>query len=385
MLIPNLLPRLNVEYPLNDFIYSLSYLTSRKHPYQRIHKLFGHDRIFFANHARTGLRLVLSALDLPNNSHIGVQPYNCHTVFQAISRAGHKPVFIDIGADYTLDRQDLLNKVNRIDALIVTHLFGIPADLDEISDIAVDIPIIEDCAHSFLSTYKGRLTGTFGDASIFSFGPAKFPSIGKGGYVLINNNTLHIKFTSLYKELHSNSIWTEITNVYKNLMMSTAYKRPIYGLFSYPIGKKIDNKIDFAGKFAFQDAKGLNSNISLYFRKFDSFSHYFERQRSNAEFLINELQGKFEVIRDTETKRLNFFLFPLRAKNRDYLIDFCLKREIELGKHFSDAIHWAEKYGYIRGSCPKAENTVEEILAIPCHYNYPRKSITKAADCLKRI
>ncbi len=51
----------------------------------------------------------------------------------------------------------------------MVHTFGRPADMDSISRVANDIPVIEDCAHSLLSEYKGRITGTMGVASFFSF------------------------------------------------------------------------------------------------------------------------------------------------------------------------------------------------------------------------
>jgi dTDP-4-amino-4,6-dideoxygalactose transaminase len=326
----------------------------------------------------------LSALDLPKNSRIGVQAYTCHTVFQAISKAGHIPYFIDIGENYTLDLKDLKKKADKIDALIITHMFGIPADFDEIKNIVPEIPIIEDCAHSFLSTYKEKLTGTLGDASIFSFGTAKFPSIGKGGYVVINNERIFRNFRALYKQLPSNSMITEIINIHKNFIMSIAAKRPFYGLLTYSFGKKLDKKFDFGNKFSFKEANGLNSNISLLFRKFDSFPRYYEKQRLNAKYIIDNLEGKFEFVRDSKIRKGNFFLLPVRIKEGDILIRTFYKHGIEIGKHFSNSIQWAKNFGYEEGFCPNSEKIVEKIFSIPCHYNYPTKNLIRIANYLDK-
>ena len=121
-----------------------------------IKTLFNNGRIFYVNHGRTGIRLALSALELPEGSRVGVQVFNCHTVFNAIKTAGYNPVFIDITDQFQIDIDDLKKKSNKIDALIITHLFGIPADIDKVYDILSDIPVIEDCAHSFLSKYHKK-------------------------------------------------------------------------------------------------------------------------------------------------------------------------------------------------------------------------------------
>jgi dTDP-4-amino-4,6-dideoxygalactose transaminase len=178
---PNLIPRFNSDYKFEDFFYAVrSVFKSNTDPGQ-LESIFGNRDYYFTNNGRSSLYVILKSLDLPKGSKIGVPLYSCLVVFDAIIKAGHIPCFIDIDLNnYTLDVQDLGKKKDDLDAIIVIHTFGRPADMDKILKDAGDIPIIEDCAHSLLSDYKEKKTGTIGDLSFFSL--AKYISAGGGGH-----------------------------------------------------------------------------------------------------------------------------------------------------------------------------------------------------------
>ena len=157
-------------------------------------------KIYFTNYARASLYLLLKSIS-SKQLIVGVQAFTCHSVFKAIKKYGHKSIFIDLDNNFKLDIKDLKKKINKIDVLIITHTFGYPENINEIKKISKDIIIIEDCSHSFLSKINNKYTGTFGDASIFSLGLAKFPSIGFGGFALINNIKKFPNFISIYSNL----------------------------------------------------------------------------------------------------------------------------------------------------------------------------------------
>ena len=102
---------------------------------------------FLVNYARTGITTALQALHLSNGSGIGVMVYNCNSVMSAVEKAEHKCVFIDVTDEFKIDLRDLQKKRNDIKALVVTNLYGIRNDIDEVKKIIKEIPIIEDCAH----------------------------------------------------------------------------------------------------------------------------------------------------------------------------------------------------------------------------------------------
>lgn len=104
------------------------------------------------------------------------------------------PIFADVDPlTYNVTAETIAPKITkRTKAIIVTHLFGNPCDMDPIVDLARqhDLPIIEDCAQAFLATYKGRRVGTIGQIGCFSLQQGKHMTTGEGGMVISQNNKL---------------------------------------------------------------------------------------------------------------------------------------------------------------------------------------------------
>jgi perosamine synthetase len=101
------------------------------------------------------------------------------------------PVYCDVQANtFNMDPTDLERKITpRTKAIVPVALYGLPCDMDPIMQIAEkhNLVVIEDNAQCFLSTYKGRLTGSIGHMASYSFENTKHVSCGEGGMVLTNN------------------------------------------------------------------------------------------------------------------------------------------------------------------------------------------------------
>jgi perosamine synthetase len=109
----------------------------------------------------------------------------------ATLHANAVPVYCDVDpATFNMDPMDLEGRITpRTKAIITVALYGLPCDMDPIMAIAKKhgVAVIEDNAQCFLSTYKGRLTGTIGDLSSYSFENTKHVSCGEGGMILTND------------------------------------------------------------------------------------------------------------------------------------------------------------------------------------------------------
>ena len=109
----------------------------------------------------------------------------------ATIHANAVPVYADIDPlTLTIDPKDIERKItDRTKAIIVVSLYGLPCDMDSIMAISnkYNIPVIEDNAQCFLSKYKGRLVGTIGHMSSWSFENSKHMSCGEGGIISTNN------------------------------------------------------------------------------------------------------------------------------------------------------------------------------------------------------
>jgi len=112
----------------------------------------------------------------------------------SVVAAGARPVFVDINKeDYTIDVTDLKTKITkRSKAIIPVHIYGHPADMDEILEVgsAHSIDVIEDACQSLGSLYKKKQTGTIGKLGCFSFYASKVLTAGEGGAVATNDDNL---------------------------------------------------------------------------------------------------------------------------------------------------------------------------------------------------
>jgi perosamine synthetase len=367
-----LIPRLNYKFGVNDFFYSLYGIVKSDLNTCFLNSLFDTEHIYFTNHARTGLRLLLNSMELPPNARIGVQAYNCHTVFNAIKIAGFQPVFIDINSDFRINVEDLDKKKENIDVLILTHTFGIPADIDAVKRVIPDVPIIEDCAHSFLSKYNDQLLGKFGDAAIFSIAKGKFPSIGnEGGFVVINNNNIVRPFNYLFEKLPRTGLLDEFSDILKSVLLHFLHNPFVYAVFTNNILRRFNDRKDFTGSFTHREKKILECNLYLLSRKQKHFESYLAKQKKNLSVLQTAIKSQKNLnISMVESLSSNGFMFPVLTKDPFKILTEFKMHGIELGRHFSKSIEWAKNFGYVKGTCPNAENIAGTILAFPCHYNY---------------
>ena len=115
----------------------------------------------------------------------------------SIEYTGAKPVFVDIEPDtWCISPKKLKQAITpKTKAIMLVHMFGHPAQMDEIMEIASDnsLKVIEDAAPSLGAKFKGKKTGTFGDVGCFSFHGAKIAACGEGGIYVTNNKELHDK------------------------------------------------------------------------------------------------------------------------------------------------------------------------------------------------
>jgi len=130
------------------------------------------------------LYVSLRALGIDAGDEVLLPAFVCASVVQAVRATGATPRFVDCDpATFNIDPADARVKVGEhTRAIIVAHLFGLPADLDPFLELGP--PVIEDCAQTLGARYNGHPTGTFGELSICSFYATKLLAAGEGGMVL---------------------------------------------------------------------------------------------------------------------------------------------------------------------------------------------------------
>lgn len=146
------------------------------------------------SNGRTAFLLILRSLGFPAGSEIIVPALTFWGIPEMVRTAGLKVRFVDVNPDTgCLDPAAFERAVTpKTRAVVPTHLYGLPCDMDTILDIAErhHLAVIEDCAHALGATYRGRLVGTFGDGAIFSFQPYGPLNTSGGGMAVVRDDEI---------------------------------------------------------------------------------------------------------------------------------------------------------------------------------------------------
>ncbi len=145
-------------------------------------------------HARVALHYLLQVLALPPGSEVAMTPVTIPEIVSVVLMAGLVPVFVDL-APYTcnIDCDDLARKITpRTRLLLLTHLGGLPSEMDRVMAIAArhGIEILEDCSQVPATRYRGRALGLFGRAGFLSLTPLKPVSTFHGGMTVTHDRAL---------------------------------------------------------------------------------------------------------------------------------------------------------------------------------------------------
>ena len=147
------------------------------------------------------LIVALKALNLKPGDEVIMPSFTIISCALAIIEAGGKPVLADCDLDtWCIKTDEIKRKISsRTKAILIVHMFGHPANIDEIKEIIKNkkIDLIEDAAESHGSKFKNKVVGSFGKISCFSFYVNKLITTGEGGMALTNDTSLYNKMKNL--------------------------------------------------------------------------------------------------------------------------------------------------------------------------------------------
>ncbi len=364
-----MIPRFNYRFSLRDVWHSLQSLIMPVKPVaDTLSKLFPGALLHEISSARVGVCYALRAFGLPPGARVGVQPYTCSSVLTAIVAAGCQPVFIDINQQLTLDGEDLRRKLPRLDALIVTHTFGIPADIDQIKRLAGHLPILEDCAHAFLCHYENVLLGCFFDAAVFSFGNGKFPSLGGGGLLVINNRQYAEHVAKQVHGLTRPGLVSELAFVGKRLLNALLHshqgERLLHSLLNETMTERKNQSVL---PYPARDQRPHRSIGAALQQQVEKLDIRARQQHTNARYITGQHRENYNMLIPPASVG-HAFAVVLLTNRRDDLYRHLRQNGVGAGKHFQYAQTWAVQFGYRPGECPSFERLVGRVLTIPCHY-----------------
>ena len=163
----------------------------------KIEKMYGVENCVAASSGTAAIHVALGALGVTEGDEVITSPITDMGSIIGIMYQNAIPVFADLDPHtYNMDPKSIEKCITeKTKAIVVVHLAGNPAEMDEIMAIAKkhNVYVVEDCAQSYMCRYKGRLAGTIGDMGCFSLNDFKHISAGDGGMVLVNRPELYVK------------------------------------------------------------------------------------------------------------------------------------------------------------------------------------------------
>ena len=368
---------------------------------------FKTENVFLFNSGRSSLLAILYSLNLDPGDDILIQGYTCNAAINPIIKSNLNPIFVDIDDNLNMDPSDLEEKITpKSKAVIIQHTFGYPAQIDKIKTIAqkYHLYLIEDCAHSLGARYKGRLCGTFGDVSFFSFGRDKIISSVYGGAVITNNEQLASRIKIYYNKLKfPSSSWTLqqllhpvlfyyiVLPTYNFLKLGRIFL--ILALRLHLISRSVLKKEMNAQLPNYFPRKLPNALSSLALHQFLKLNKLNQHRIKIAQFYQENIpKDKYKIIFHLNDPERNpiFMRYPILIKGDPEKMFHKSKEEgiiLYDGWSGSPIIPKAsnlQKFHYKLGVCPRAEKISLHIVNLPTNINTTINKAEKIINFLKR-
>jgi dTDP-4-amino-4,6-dideoxygalactose transaminase len=274
---------------------------------------------------------------------------------EAVNYTGAKPVFVDIDPATANIRADEIEKAisKQTRAIIPVHLYGRPADLDEITKIAARhrLLVIEDACQAHGAKYNGKRVGGFQHAAAFSFYPGKnLGAYGEAGALTTNDDQV----ANLVRCLRSHG-------------ESTRYFHKYVG-YNY----RMDG---------FQAAV-----LNIKMKRLDDWT---AKRQARARLYRELLSGaNVEIPQDSPEAECVYHLFVVYAENRDRVREELEKRGVQTAIHYPKPLHLQEAFadlGFGCGSLPHTERACERVMSMPLFPEMSEDQVRYAAAALTEV
>jgi dTDP-4-amino-4,6-dideoxygalactose transaminase len=378
------IPRFALPYTAADFIAGLRAALGGGPPAEAF-GLFDQRPKFWTRSGRQALRLLLQALDLRPGSGVAVPLFTDPSLFAAIAAAGHRPVFIDVDPRFlTIDPKCLERASGKVGAVVAVHLFGQVAEMPAVLEAARGVPLIEDSAHAPLSYWNGRMAGTFGVATFYSFASTKYWPAGGGGLAVVNDVSLARSLANLVRSLSPPSRFEELRNVVLLAAKAAVFQRRMYGFCGRPLRRWAE---DWALLEPSLDLRAIQRSwAAVACRQATRLEERVALQRANSLQLLARLGAveDLSVPYERPGARYNYHLFPVLLRNgeeRAAMMAALWMKFVDTSKIYSGVIKEAKRFGY-QGGCPVAESVADRLITLPNYAGLSGRDIDAVAEAL---
>ncbi len=306
------------------------------------------------NSGTDALHLALQAIDIQEGDEVIVPTHTFIATALCVSFCRAKVVFVDIEEKtYNIDPKSFERAITKkTKAVIPVHIYGQPANMDEIIAIARKhgIKVVEDAAQAHGSRYKGKRVGSLGDVACFSFYPTKsLGACGDAGMIVTNNK-----------------------EIYERALMLRDYGRK--GRYEHKI-KGTNSRLDTL------QAVVLNAKL----KHLDQWNDMRAQKAASYAKLLSSIPGVVAPI--TASDRTHVFqTYAICVPNRDRVMETMKNKGIGVLIHYPIPLHLQEAYsdlGYKKGVLPVAEKVANNILSLPMFPHISQEQIEVVIKVLK--
>jgi perosamine synthetase len=345
-------------------------------------------------YGHVGLIAAFKVLGL-TQAEVILPAYTCIVMARAVVASGNRPVFVDIDlADYNMDVSVLKRALTpQTRAVVATHMYGYPTDVDAIRATVGDerIIIVEDSALS-LHTLSAGGGGLRGDLGLFSLGIGKPISTFKGGVIVTNSSDLYEKIKAYRdKELNQSFFRTRAKRWLWLLASYLAFREGIYGLW-HRAPAKLSRNVGLENlppgyvpgdiALAYPDFQARVGLVQL--RKVDSM---LAQRRALAELYDRELRNVPGLSPAPIIPGATYAYYTLRVNRRDE-INFpgrMLAQSVATDQTYDYALPLLKPYrSYARGEYPRAAQAAREVVNLPIYPGLSTASARYVAESTRR-
>lgn len=302
----------------------------------------------------TALHLALLSAGVGRGDEVITTPFSFAATSNCALYVGAKPVFVDIDPKtFNLNPELIEGAITeKTKAIIPVHLYGQPAQMDRIKQIAAecDLKVIEDAAQAHGAMIKDKMVGSMGDIACFSFYPTKNMTTSEGGMIITNNSQM-----------------ADMARILRAHGEKERYKHEILGY-----------------NFRMIDISASIGLVQL--KKLDGFN---QKRIENAEYLtehIKDLTGIEPPYVSPQVRHV-FHQYTVRVKEgkRNALMEYLNQEGIGTGIHYPIPIYKQKLYqdmGY-DDNWPETEKAAFEVLSLPVHPGLTIEELEKIVICLE--
>jgi len=298
--------------------------------------------------------LSMLALDIKSGDEVIIPSFSFVATATPIMEVGAKPVFVDIDArTYTVDPEKVRAAVTmRTRAIMPVHLYGHPANMDPILEIAKekDLYVIEDACQAHGAEYKKRRVGGIGHVGCFSFYPSKNMTVcGDGGAVVTNDDDVAERVRKL----------------------------------------RDHGRVD---KYVF-DLKGYNLRFNeiqaaIGIKQLEKLPKWNEARRQISKMYTHALKDLVITPIEESWAKHVYHLYVIRTKKREKLKEFLGRQGVSTLVHYPVPIHEQPAITSILGAQAKLKNTemfAKEVLSIPVHPALTKREVKYVSDKIREF